>query len=471
MNAASQTENSTIIAIESVTPTSLIEKYRCEGPRYTSYPTALQFSEAFTPAQHLDLLKHSGQQVAPLSLYVHLPFCRWLCYYCACNKIVTKDPSASRRYLDYLAKEIEMVSSAIGKHRRVVQLHLGGGTPTYFDDAELTELIHMLSSHFRFADDQSREYAIEIDPRTVDGDRLALLKGLGFNRLSFGVQDSDPAVQKAINRVCPTEKLVSLFKQARELRFKSLSVDLIYGLPKQTCTTLEHTLDEVLELAPDRIAFYHYAHLPDRFPPQKAIAKQSIPDSAEKLALYQLATRRFEEAGYIHIGMDHFVKPDDALAQYQQEGRLQRNFQGYSTSMAPDTLALGVSAISSLDGNFNQNHVQLDDYYRALDEGHLPTAKGLICNEEDRIRRALISALICNLQLDIPTFEQRFQINFNRHFKRELEALQQLANDGLLTLSEQAITVTQTGRNFLRNICMTFDTYLHGVEGRFSKTL
>lgn len=455
----------------------LIAKYRCEGPRYTSYPTALKFSEDFTDRDHLALLKDAGKVIAPLSIYVHLPFCRWLCYYCGCNKVVTKDPKASQRFLEYISREVEMVSQAIGRRRPVSQLHLGGGTPTYLDDAELTELIHLLSSHFNFEDSIEREYSIEIDPRTVDGDRLALLRGLGFNRLSFGVQDSNTAVQEAINRVYDVSELKTLFKQARNYRFQSIAVDLIYGLPMQNRNSINRTLDDVLELSPDRIAFYHYAHMPDRFPPQRAIDRLQLPSSEEKLAMHSLAVERFAAAGYVHIGMDHFVKPDDNLALYQKQGRLQRNFQGYSTCLAPDVLALGPSAISSIQGNFAQNHRDLVDYYQSLDEGHLPTARGLVCTEEDRLRGYVISQLICNLELDFAGFKRRYGMAFLDRFGDCLAELQALAGDGLLTLDDQGIKVTDTGRSFLRNICMIFDAYLPsntGQEknlGQYSKTL
>ncbi len=450
---------------------ALINKYSGPGPRYTSYPTALQFHTGFTEESYRKLLREARNSVAPLSLYVHLPFCRWLCYYCACNKVVTKSPTAGREYLDYLNKEIEMLSKEIGNRRHVTQLHFGGGTPTFLDDAELTELIHSLASHFNLEDNASREYSIEIDPRTVDGDRLALLKGVGFNRLSFGVQDTNPDVQAAVNRRYELDRLQALVKQAREYRFNSIAMDLIYGLPKQTVETMSKTLDEVISLAPDRIAFYHYAHLPERFAPQRAIDKHTLPSSEEKLAMLCLAAERFAEAGYVHIGMDHFVKPSDGLAIAQGEGRLQRNFQGYSNLLAPDVLAMGASSISSIMGNFAQNYKELDQYYDCLDNGHLPIEKGLVSSQEDRLRSHIISQLSCNLYLDFDQIKQQFGIDFNEHFNSTLVELRELEKDGIIELSNRSIVVTDTGRSLLRNICMVFDAYLSKHTQAYSKTL
>ena len=301
---------------------TLSAKYSGPGPRYTSYPTALQFNTDFTENEYRKLLREARKSDAPLSLYVHVPFCRWLCYYCACNKIVTKDPTVSQHYLAYLNREIEMLSKEIGNRRHVTQLHFGGGTPTFLDDAELTELIHSLASHFNLDDDSEREYSIEIDPRTVDGDRLALLRGLGFNRLSFGVQDTNPNVQAAVNRRYDFQQLKSLMAQARSYRFNSIAIDLIYGLPKQTLSTMTQTLDDVISLSPDRIAFYHYAHMPERFPAQRAINRHTVPNSDQKLEMLCLAAEKFAQAGYVHIGMDHFVKKADSLAIWQTATKL-----------------------------------------------------------------------------------------------------------------------------------------------------
>lgn len=450
---------------------ALLQRYSVRGPRYTSYPTALNFSEQFSEQDYRRQLADARASTSPLSLYVHIPFCRSLCYYCACNKVITKSRHAARQYLDHLHIEIELLSREIGQGRRVTQLHLGGGTPNFLDDAEMTELVHMLASHFTFDDSKRREYSIEIDPRTVSPESLALLRGLGFNRLSFGIQDSNPQVQQAINRVQPMEQVQALVNTARVYRFRSISTDLIYGLPHQSVASFADTLDAVIALAPDRIALYHYAHLPQQFKWQRALEKHPMPDSAEKLGILQLAIARLTRAGYCHIGMDHFVKPDDELAVYQREGRLQRNFQGYSTCMSPDVLALGVSAISSLRGSYAQNHKTLEAYYAALEAGHLPTARGVLLTAEDQLRRFVIMQFACNLRLDCQLLQERFHVIFAQHFADALPGLQQLQADGIVTIHHESIEVTELGRLFLRNICMLFDTSLDSGQSRYSKVL
>lgn len=452
-------------------PNDLIEKYSVPGPRYTSYPTALTFDPGFNADDYCQRLREARKAAAGMSLYVHLPFCRRLCYYCACNKVVTKDPDAAARYLQYLKREIQLVSALTGKRRPINQLHFGGGTPTFLSDSQLIELIHSLASHFNISDSERREYSIEIDPRTVTPDRLALLRGLGFNRLSFGVQDTDPEVQKAINRVQSTTELTALVGAARAYRFRSISFDLIYGLPRQTCQTLARTLEDSIALAPDRISLYQYAHLPERFPPQRAIERQTLPDSAEKLAMLQLASHTLAEHGYQHIGMDHFVRSDDDLAVCQRSGRLQRNFQGYSTAMAPDLIGLGVSAISAVGDCFAQNSKDLDEYYHALEQGHLPTQRGCLKSRDDRIREYIIMQLACNLHLSSQALYQRFGVSLSESFAAELKHLEILADDGLVEVSAGGIQVTERGRMMLRNVCMVFDQYLHQHAGQYSKTL
>lgn len=451
--------------------TTLLQRYAVRGPRYTSYPTALNFSDSFSEADYQRQLLDARASTSPLSLYVHIPFCRSLCYYCACNKVITKNRGAARRYLDHLHIEIELLAKAIGRGRKVTQLHLGGGTPNFLDDAEMTELIHMLASHFTFDDSKRREYSIEIDPRTVTPESLALLRGLGFNRLSFGIQDTDPKVQRAINRLQPFDDVRDLVETARVYRFRSVSTDLIYGLPHQSPTSFEHTLNATIALAPDRIALYHYAHLPQQFKWQRALEKHPMPDASEKLAILQLAIDRLTRAGYLHIGMDHFVKPEDELAIYQREGRLQRNFQGYSTCMSPDVLAIGVSAISSLRGSYAQNHKNLDDYYAALAAGRLPIARGVLLSAEDQLRRFIIMQFACNLKLDCKLLQERFHVTFAQKFADLLPALRQLQHDGILDISHEDITVTERGRLFLRNVCMLFDTSLTADQSRYSKVL
>ena len=454
-----------------VLPAQLIEKYSVAGPRYTSYPTALMFTEDFGADDYQQRLQKARKAVAGLSLYVHLPFCRRLCYYCACNKVVTKDPEAAERYLQYLKREIELVSNLTGKRRPVNQLHFGGGTPTFLSDSQLIELVHSLASHFNISDSDRREYSIEIDPRTVTADRLALLRGLGFNRLSFGVQDTDPDVQQAINRVQSTAELTELVGAARAYRFRSISFDLIYGLPRQSCQTLSKTLDDVIALEPERISLYQYAHLPDRFPPQRAIERQTLPSSAEKLAMLQLASKTLADAGYQHIGMDHFVRNDDDLAICQRAGRLQRNFQGYSTAMAPDLIGLGVSSISEVGDCFAQNAKDLDQYYHALEQNQLPTERGCSKTWDDEVRGYIIKELACNLHLSSQALLQRFGLSLSEAFADELKRLESFVQDGLVELSAAGIQVTETGRMMLRNVCMVFDQYLDTHPGKYSKTL
>lgn len=456
---------------------ALAEKYACSGPRYTSYPTALQFGENFHVQQFLDGIRNSKPEAnKALSLYVHVPFCHDICYYCACNKIVTRDETASRRYLNFLSREISMQGELHGSTRPITQMHWGGGTPTYLDDAELTELMHELASHFHLLDSGYREYSIEIDPRTVATGRIALLKGLGFNRISLGIQDFDPLVQKSINRIQPMASVRKLVSDIRHHDFRSLSFDLIYGLPYQDHYTMETTLQRVIELKPDRIACYNYAHLPDRFPSQRAIDRLSLPSAKEKLLLQQMITETLQQSGYVHIGMDHYVLPNDDLAIAQREGRLQRNFQGYSVNMASDLLGIGVSSISQIGDTYVQNERNIDNYYTRLAQSRLPINRGCEMNAEDKLRRHVIMDLICNLQLDIPDVDRRFDIDFVQHFAPELDRLSGMQTDGLLEYEDDLLQITERGRPFLRNICMIFDQYLAQSPGlghspRYSATL
>lgn len=456
---------------------ALAAKYACEGPRYTSYPTAPQFREDFPLDQYL-----AGQQQdashkrEPLSLYLHLPFCNDICYYCACNKVVTRKKGTAGQYLERLHREIEQQSNLVGNQRPITQLHWGGGTPTYLDDAQITELMHTLASHFHLLDKDYREYSIELDPRTVKTDGIALLKGLGFNRISLGVQDFDPQVQHAVNRIQSFDMVASLAASIRSHNFRSLSFDLIYGLPHQTHATMTETLRRVNALRPDRIACYNYAHLPQRFSSQRAIDRLALPTPQEKLLLQQMISHTLQDAGYVDIGMDHYVLPDDELAIALLEGRLQRNFQGYSLHMADDLLGLGVSAISQIGDYYLQNERELDGYYRQLDNSELPLARGFRLSDEDKLRRHIIMSLISQLRLDIDNCNRQFGIDFPNRFETELAALDPLARDGLLDITQSEITVTQRGRPFLRNICMPFDAYLKArgddrTAPRFSATI
>lgn len=467
---------------EQLTPRSqadidLALKYACQGPRYTSYPTAPQFREDFPLERHLEWQRSDGDhRRSPLSLYIHLPFCNDICYYCACNKVVTRKPGAARTYLDRLQKEIELQAELVGGQRPITQMHWGGGTPTYLDDAEITELMHLLASNFRLLDKEYREYSIEIDPRTINKPTIALLKGIGFNRISMGIQDFDPAVQQAINRIQPYDDIAPLVDCVRNYDFRSLSFDLIYGLPHQNRQAMRETLRQVTALRPDRIACYNYAHLPERFSSQRAIDRLTLPEPGEKLVLHQLITEQLEDAGYTHIGMDHYVLPTDELAIAQREGRLQRNFQGYSLHMADDLLGLGVSAISQLGDYSLQNERDLQAYYQRLDSGRSAAVRGCWANTDDRLRRYIIMSLICDLRLDVADCNRQFGIDFNQQFAAELQQLREMEADGLLDISPDEIVIHRRGRPFLRNVCMPFDAYLQQTATdqpavRYSATL
>ncbi|NND69867.1 MAG: oxygen-independent coproporphyrinogen III oxidase [Halioglobus sp.] len=450
----------------------LARKYASEGPRYTSYPTAPQFNTDFCQAGQDWLAMESTESSEPLSLYVHLPFCNDICYYCGCNKVVTREPGAARAYLDRLEKEIIAASEKVGPRRPVTQMHWGGGTPTFLDGAEITELLHVLASHFRLLDKGYREYTIEIDPRTVTQETIPLLKGIGFNRISLGIQDFDPLVQKAVNRLQPFASIASLVDSIRAHGFRSLSFDLIYGLPHQDRQSMSDTLDKVIALGPDRIACYNYAHLPERFPSQRSIDRLTLPKPEEKLLLQLLISHRLKDAGYVHIGMDHYVMPGDDLAQAQREGRLQRNFQGYSLHLADDLVGLGVSAISEVGDTYLQNTRSLEDYYARIDSGEPPAERGIRLGSEDRLRRHVIMTLICELRLDTVECSSLFGVDFKEHFRSEIELLQPMETDGLLQVGENEIVIHEQGRPFLRNICMPFDAYLAGQAAtRFSATV
>jgi oxygen-independent coproporphyrinogen-3 oxidase len=445
---------------------ALALKYGSQGPRYTSYPTAPHFSRDFDRDQFYNWLETNQEQnTAPISLYVHLPFCRNICFYCGCNAIVTREKTAARNYLNRLKVEIEMQSQLVGSNRPVTQMHWGGGTPNYLDHAEITELMHLLGSHFRLLDKRYREYSIEVDPRGLDNNTIALLRGLGFNRINLGIQDFDPLVQKAINRTQPYHEIQPLVASIRSHEFRSLGFDLIYGLPFQDKHSVDDTLRKVITLRPDRIACYNYAHLPERFRNQRAIDAQNLPPPEERLLLQYIISQRLQEAGYLHIGMDHYVLPGDELAIAQQEGRLQRNFQGYSLHLADDLLGLGVSAISQLGDFYVQNERNLDTYYTLIDQGRLPASRGCKVTDEDKLRRFIIMSLICELKLDIAECARRFDIDFGTKFDAQIHALRAMEADGLLQLSADEIQITERGRPFLRNVCMLFDAYLDSDPG------
>jgi oxygen-independent coproporphyrinogen-3 oxidase len=458
---------------------ALIAKMSQQGPRYTSYPTADRFSAGYGHADYAAVVGRLGQAAArlPLSLYLHIPFCESLCYYCACNKIITKEHGKAAIYLDYLKREISMQAALLGGGQRVEQLHLGGGTPTYLSDEQMASLMAHLRSCFEFADDASGEYSIEIDPRTVDPERIASLRRQGFNRVSLGVQDFDPEVQKAVNRIQPDALTLDAIGAARAAGFRSISIDLIYGLPKQSLKTIAETLAKVVAASPDRISIYNYAHMPQLFKSQRLIVDGDLPTDHDKLAMLGLCIERLTAAGYVYIGMDHFAKPDDELAIAQRSGQLHRNFQGYSTHADTDMVSCGVSAISAVGDSYCQNEKSLERYYAGLDEGRLPVARGIELSRDDVIRRDVIGRLMCDFALSVRSVERAHGIEFGAYFAAELARLREFEGDGLLEISDASLTVTPAGRLLVRNLCMVFDRYFGSANDvplqrmRYSKTI
>jgi oxygen-independent coproporphyrinogen-3 oxidase len=453
----------------------LIRRFDVSGPRYTSYPTADRFVEAFSAEDYIGALKQRRSGAAamtlPLSLYVHIPFCESLCYYCACNKIITKHHDRATPYLRYLSREVDLHTAHLGLGQTVSQLHLGGGSPTFLSDDELRSLMGMLRRNFTFA--AGGEYSIEVDPRTIDASRLDTLAELGFNRLSFGVQDFDPDVQKAVHRVQPAEQVFALVAAARQRGFDSINADLIYGLPQQSPESFDRTLAQVVELRPERIALYAYAHLPERFKPQRRIATVDIPSAGSKVAMLSRSMAAFMSAGYVYVGMDHFALPDDALAIAKRQGRLHRNFQGYSTQPDCDLIGLGVSSIGKIGATYSQNAKTLEEYYDFLDQGHFPVVRGLALSRDDLVRRAVIMALMCQGQVTYESIELAYLVDFKSYFSAELESLQKLTGQGLVTLDDSGITVTAMGWFFVRAVAMVFDRYLQTdrTRAKFSKII
>ena len=453
----------------------LLQKFDVAGPRYTSYPTADRFVEAFGDEEYKRTLvqrfNEEGARPQPLSLYVHIPFCASLCYYCACNKVITKHHSRSAEYLRYLALELALHTDLIGRGRIVSQLHLGGGSPTFMNDDELRELMGLLKQHFQLA--AGAELSIEVDPRTVDVARIDALASMGFNRLSFGVQDFDPAVQAAVHRVQPAEQVFALVQAARDRGFESINVDLIYGLPLQSAASFDRTLAQITQLRPDRIALYGYAHLPLRFKPQRRIHEVDLPKAGDKVAMLARSLEALQAAGYVYVGMDHFALPNDPLAIAKRQGRLHRNFQGYSTQPDCDLIALGVSSIGRVGPSYSQNAKTLDEYYDALSHGRFPVVRGLALTREDLLRRAVIMAIMCQGAVHFESISLAYLVDFRRHFATELEALAPLADQGLVVLGEDSVEVTATGWFFVRAVAMVFDRHLQANRNlnRFSKIL
>jgi oxygen-independent coproporphyrinogen-3 oxidase len=456
-----------------IPPRTILQRMEGPGPRYTSYPTADRF-DTFGA----DLLQHVFAQrrsldesgaATPLSLYIHVPFCESVCYYCACNKVITKHHDRAGPYLEALGREIELVTDAIGWQRSVAQIHLGGGSPTFLSDAELGDLMCDLRDAFFIRPEA--EISIEVDPRTVTPARLAHLRALGFNRLSFGVQDFDPDVQQAVHRVQSFESVRDLMTHARALDFQSINADLIYGLPRQTPESFERTIAQMASLRPDRIALYAYAHLPERFKPQRRIDAAALPSPVERIEMLAAAMAGFIGQGYDYIGMDHFALPDDALAVARRSGQLQRNFQGYSTHPDCDLIGLGVSAIGRVGNSYYQNVKTLPEYMEALDAGVLPVAKGLTLDTDDLVRRDIIMSLMCHGQVDFASVERLHDVRMREAFASELERLAPMAADGLLTVDDEGIQVTASGWFVVRAIALVFDRYLQGGASRerFSK--
>jgi len=452
----------------------LIRRYDQAGPRYTSYPTAVQFHPNFTPEDYHHYAHQSNTElpIKPLSLYLHIPFCDTLCFYCACNKIATKDHTLAAPYLQRLHREIALQSQLFNPSRPVTQLHWGGGTPTFISHSEMQTLMQTIRQHFHLLDDDSGEYSIEIDPRAANQATIALLRHLGFNRMSLGVQDFDPQVQQAINRIQSEAETFTILQAARQTGFKSISIDLIYGLPHQSTQSFAQTLTKILTVKPNRLSIFNYAHLPTLFKPQRRINEADLPTPSEKLAILKHTVDQLTQAGYIYIGMDHFALPDDELAIAQRQGSLYRNFQGYATQANCDLIGLGTTAIGKINDCYSQNVKTLEEYSTRIDAGQLPIFRGVALTQDDKLRRAIITQLICHFRLDLPTIEAHYQIPFKNYFATEWAELEKLQEDNLLTLSDHQIEVSSTGRFLIRNICMVFDSYLRQTQGqRFSKVI
>ena len=458
-----------------IIPTDTLQKFDVPGPRYTSYPTADRFVEAYGEAQYLQALQE--RQLSPrsatsaLSLYVHIPFCASLCYYCACNKIITGNYQKALDYLSLLTKEVELLLPHMGQTQTVSQVHLGGGTPTFFKDQELVALVRMLQSAFHWQ--PGGEFAVEVDPRTVDEGRLETLWSLGFNRLSLGVQDFEPQVQQAVNRVQTLDSIARLMQTSKSIGFGSINLDLIYGLPFQTLESWQRTLQSVLALKPDRLAMYGYAHLPARFKPQRHIPLETLPSAKIKTGMLALALQSLQDAGYVYIGMDHFALPNDSLSVAKRQGRLHRNFQGYSTRPDGDLIGLGVSAIGSMGASYVQNARSMEEYIDMLEHDRLPVIKGLSLTRDDLARRSIIMALMCQGRVERADIEESHLLDFSNYFAKELSQLSEFAAQGMVKLDDNVIEVTPMGWYLVRAIAMVFDKYAQadGQRAHFSKIL
>jgi len=425
----------------------LIRRYDTSGPRYTSYPTAVQFTTDFNLNDYIGGIKHSNEDPipSPLSLYLHIPFCDTICYYCGCSKVITKDKSKAAPYIKLLKQEIELQGALFAKDRQVTQIHWGGGTPTFLDDKEIYEIIKCIRENFNVPADHEIEFSIEVDPRTVDRQRLKNLSNLGFNRISIGVQDFDDKVQASVNRIQSTAQIKNHIADAKLFRFKSINIDLIYGLPKQTVSSFSETLDTTIELNPNRIAIYNYAHLPEIFKPQRRINEDELPSPEEKLNILQLCIEKLQDADYVYIGMDHFAKESDSLVKAQREGSLHRNFQGYSTHADCDMIAMGITAISRIGDNYSQNVRTIDEYETCLKQNKIPIFRGIELEADDVLRREVINELMCNNELDIIKLEKKWKIDFKAYFKPSLNNLQKMTEDGLIKIENTKLIITSSG--------------------------
>jgi len=453
----------------------LIHKYNKSGPRYTSYPTAVQFGPELSDSRYQQIARATNEDPIPrpLSLYFHIPFCDTVCFYCACNKVATKNHALAGPYLEHMYRELALQSKLFDSDRQVEQLHWGGGTPTFLSHDEIYELMSVIRQNFHLADDRTGEFSIEVDPRETDAKTVALLREVGFNRMSIGVQDFDPVVQQAVNRIQPREVTLETLQSARQQGFRSINLDLIYGLPRQTIESFFRTMEEIIDLKPDRLSIFNYAHLPERFKPQRRIQARDLPSAADKLQILQNTIHQLTDAGYIFIGMDHFARPDDELVLAQQEGRLHRNFQGYSTHAGCDLVGIGATSIGMVGDSYSQNLHRIDEYNARIDSERLAVYHGIELNRDDLIRREVITQLMCHFTLQTNTLSESLGIDFWDYFSSEKTALLPMQQDGMIAIHSEGIRVTPRGRLLIRNICMVFDHYLSQQDNikRFSRVI
>lgn len=451
----------------------LIKRYDLAGPRYTSYPTAVQFDPKYSPMELVNTGNQTTSSNSPLSLYIHIPFCAHVCYYCACNKVITRNREKAQPYLNILYKEIEQQAKWYSQDRQVTQLHWGGGTPTFISHEQMIELMTTIRQNFNLLDKDQGDYSIEIDPREANTDTIHILRELGFNRISLGLQDTELQVQQAVNRVQSIEHTTDILDTARSLGYRSLNLDLIYGLPHQTFNSFMDTLHTVIDMNPDRLSIFNYAHLPDRFRPQRHIQAEDLPAPETKLAILESTISTLLASGYIYIGMDHFAKPDDKLAIAQQQECLHRNFQGYTTHSECDLVAMGVSSISQVGSVYYQNEHEIEAYTKAIEKQNYAIKRGVCLTEDDHIRRRVITQLICHFHLDKRAVEAELNIDFDTYFADAEPELKYFAKDGLIEMDNDHIRVSPTGRLLIRRICMAFDAYIpkDQTNQRFSRII